>query len=259
MPKKSQSLFALRGNHLTLLWEQCLLDRNSPAKDGNQIMIIFLDESGDLGFDWSKSKTSRYFVITLLVCDSSETQEGFKRAVRRTLKNKLNHKKGNKRIIHELKGAATAFNIKAYFQRHLPENGWRIYSVTLNKARVNPELQSKQGKKKLYNFLARFLLEQIEFPETLQAVNLVVDRCKNSEEIKDFNQYVENQLQALLPLETKLFISHEASHENPGLQAVDLYCWGIARKDDKNDRAWYDLYRDKIVFETIYLRNGAEA
>ncbi|MCU7806314.1 MAG: DUF3800 domain-containing protein [Candidatus Thiodiazotropha sp. (ex Semelilucina semeliformis)] len=221
-------------------------------------MIIFLDESGDLGFNWTKSKTSRYFVITLLVCNSREVQEGFKKAVRRTLKNKLNHKKDNKRTTHELKGAGTALNIKAYFQRHAPDDGWRIYSVTLNKARVNPDLQTKQGKKKLYNFLARFLLEQVVFPDSLHAVNLVVDRCKNSEEIKDFNQYVENQLQALLPLETRLFITHEASQENPGLQAVDLYCWGIARKDDKGDRAWYNLYCDKVVFETVYLKEGAE-
>lgn len=101
-------------------------------------------------------------------------------------------------------------------------------------------------------------MEQVVFPDSLPVVNLVVDRCKNSEEIKDFNQYVENQLQALLPLETRLFITHEASQENPGLQAVDLYCWGIARKDDKGDTAWYNLYRDKIVFETVYLKKSAE-
>ena len=29
---------------------------------------IFLDESGDLGFDFSKPKTSRYFIITCLLC-----------------------------------------------------------------------------------------------------------------------------------------------------------------------------------------------
>ena len=27
---------------------------------------IFLDESGDLGFDFSKKRTSRYFIITCL-------------------------------------------------------------------------------------------------------------------------------------------------------------------------------------------------
>ena len=62
-------------------------------------MIILLDESGDLGFDFSKPKTSAKFVITLLVCDSAESMDGFKKAVRRTLKNKLNHKKGNSRIV----------------------------------------------------------------------------------------------------------------------------------------------------------------
>ena len=35
-------------------------------------MIIFLDESGDLGFDFCKPKTSSKFVITLLVCDNRD-------------------------------------------------------------------------------------------------------------------------------------------------------------------------------------------
>lgn len=30
---------------------------------------IFMDESGDLGFDFSKQKTSRYFVITFLMIE----------------------------------------------------------------------------------------------------------------------------------------------------------------------------------------------
>ncbi len=115
-------------------------------------MFIYLDESGDLGFDWTKAKTSRFFVITLLVCDGNQVQKGFKKAVRRTLRNKLNHKKNNKRIVHELKGEKVSLAIKGYFQRHVPDAGWRLYSVTLNKSRVNADLQTRQGKKKLYNF-----------------------------------------------------------------------------------------------------------
>ena len=72
-------------------------------------MFIYLDESGDLGFDWTKAKTSRYFVITLLVCDGKHTQDKFRKAVRRTLKNKINHKKNKKRVVHELKGEETTF------------------------------------------------------------------------------------------------------------------------------------------------------
>lgn len=216
-------------------------------------MFIYLDESGDLGFDFDKAKTSRYFVITLLVCRDKSTQDVFRRAVSRTLKNKLNRSKSKTRPVQELKGTATTLAVKQYFYRQLPEDGWDIYSVTLNKARVDDHLRTRTGKKKLYNFLARFILEKVKFPEEAPRVSLVVDRCKNKEEIKDFNQYLANQLEALLPLNTKLDIDHLASHESAGLQSVDMFCWGIARKDDSGEGEWYRVYRGKVRFETIYL------
>ena len=220
-------------------------------------MYIFLDESGDLGFNFEKTKTSRQFVISLLVCQDKQAQDGFRRAVERTLKNKLNHRKNSTRTIAELKGTGTSFPIKQYFFRQLPADGWKIYSVTLNKSRVDVQLRSKAGKKKLYNFLARFILEKVHFPEDVRQVSLVVDRCKNKEEIKDFNQYVVNQLEALLPLNARLNIDHLGSHESAGLQAVDLFCWGIARKDGLNDQEWNAVFQDKVSFTTIYLpENG---
>ncbi len=217
-------------------------------------MIIYLDESGDLGFNFSKPKTSRKFVITLLVCDGADSAEGFRKAARRTLKNKLNHKKRNSRVIQELKGTGTTLTIKQYFYRQVPANGWRIYTVALNKVRVEENLQTKYGKKKLYNFLARFIIEQVDLNNAAPAVTLVMDRCKNKEEIKDFNGYVANQLESLLPLNVPLNIYHESSQENAGLQAVDLFCWGIYRKYEALDLEWYQLYQGNIVFETEYLR-----
>lgn len=216
-------------------------------------MYIFLDESGDLGFDFSKQKTSRQFVISLLVCHDKQAQDGFRQAVSRTLKNKLNHKKITSRPVSELKGTGTTFPIKQYFYRQLPAKGWEIYSVTLNKLRVDAHLQTRAGKKKLYNFMARFILEKVQFPEDVQQVSLVVDRCKNKAEIQDFNQYVINQLEALLPLNAQLNIDHLGSHESAGLQAVDLFCWGIARKDGLGDQEWYAVYQEKVRFTTVYL------
>lgn len=217
-------------------------------------MIVFLDESGDLGFDFHKRKTSRKFVITLLVCDDIAAAAGFQKAVRRTLKNKLNHKKGSGRVVQELKGTGTALAIKEYFFRHVPADGWWIYTVALNKERVEMRLRSPANKKKLYNFLARFLLEHVDLKNSAPAVTLVTDRCKNKEEIRDFNQYLANQLEALLPLNVPLNIYHERSQDNPGLQAVDLFCWGIFRKAECDDVAWYRVFSGKIAFETEYLR-----
>ena len=61
-------------------------------------------------------------------------------------------------------------------------------------------------------------------------------------------------MEALLPLNIPLNIYHERSHENAGLQAVDLFCWGIFRKYENNDMEWYKVYGDKVGFETEYLR-----
>ena len=217
-------------------------------------MIIYLDESGDLGFDFGKRKTSKKFVITLLVCDGVEAADVFRKAVRRTLKNKLKRKKNKgSRSITELKGTKTSLEVKKYFYRNVTTEGWKIYTVILNKQRVNENLRRPGAKKKLYNFLARFILEKIDLRHASPAVTLVTDRCKDQEEIRDFNQYVANQLEALLPLNIPLNIYHELSHKNAGLQAVDLFCWGIFRKYETGDTEWYDVYRNALTFETEYL------
>ena len=220
-------------------------------------MFIYLDESGDLGFDFSKRKTTKKFVITLLVCNSEAARKDFRKAVKRTLKNKLNRKKNKSRRVMELKGTNTTLEIKKYFLRNVKNDDWNIYSLILNKARVEQHLQTKTGKKKLYNFLSRFLVEKLNLSAAKRNVELIVDRCKNKEEVKDFNQYLGNQLEALLPLNTDLNILHLTSQESTGLQAVDLFCWGIFRKYECNDTEWYNIYRDqkKIKFETEYLRS----
>lgn len=216
-------------------------------------MFIYLDESGDLGFDFSKTKTSKKFVITILVCDSDNARKGFKKAVRRTLKNKLNKKKKHSRYVTELKGMNTELKIKKYFFRNIKNNDWGIYTLALNKIRVEPPLRTKTGKKKLYNFLSRFLLAKLPLSDVARNVELVVDRCKNREEIRDFNQYLINQLESLLPLNTALNISHLTSEESAELQATDLFSWGIFRRYEYSDTEWYDIYRGKIKFETEYL------
>lgn len=55
-------------------------------------------------------------------------------------------------------------------------------------------------------------------------------------------------------MNTDLNISHLTSQESAGLQAVDLFSWGIFRKYENNDMEWYRVYRDKVGFETEYLR-----
>ncbi len=216
-------------------------------------MYIYLDESGDLGFDFSKPKTTKKFVVTLLVCDNHLANAQFEKAVKRTLKNKLNRRKTKTRIIHELKGTSTTFDIKQYFFRQLKNDQWGIYSLTLNKQRVWEPLRTKKAKPRLYNYIARHLLEKLPLRTAFSNVRVIVDKSKNRQEIQDFNQYVKNQLEALLPLNTALQIEHLTSQQCPGLQAVDLFCWGIFRKYESNDFRWYQIFADRIIYQTEYL------
>jgi hypothetical protein len=216
-------------------------------------MFIYLDESGDLGFDFSKGKTTRKFVITALVCFSQTADRAFKKAIRRTLRKKVNRTKNKSRWVEELKGTGTSLEVKGYFLRQVHCQDWAVYALALNKARVNEPLRTRVGKKKLYNFLARLLIEKLPIREATANVRLIVDRSKNRDEISDFNQYVENHLQAILPLNTGLTIEHLTSHERAGLQAVDLFCWGIARKYERGDVAWYNQFKHMLRYEDEYL------
>ena len=56
---------------------------------------LYLDESGCLGFDFSKKKTSKNFTITILATKDSNKEISF--AIKKTLKRKINYK-NSKRI-----------------------------------------------------------------------------------------------------------------------------------------------------------------
>ncbi|MCH9022682.1 MAG: DUF3800 domain-containing protein [Planctomycetes bacterium] len=76
-------------------------------------MYIYLDESGDLGFDFTKDKTSKVFVVTMLVCRTQTAHKAIRKAIRRTLSNKVNKRK--KYRLQELKGSKVSFNDKGIF------------------------------------------------------------------------------------------------------------------------------------------------
>ena len=80
------------------------------------MMHLYLDESGCLGFDFNKPKTSKNFTITILSISGSNKDISY--AVKKTLKRKINFKK-SKRIETELKGSKTSFEVKEYFYKQI--------------------------------------------------------------------------------------------------------------------------------------------
>lgn len=97
---------------------------------------LFLDESGDLGFDFVQKKPSNFFVATILLVKGNESLKKCKIAVRRTIRNKLNTGGKRKRLVSELKGSGTTLEIKKYLYKQLIGADISVYCLVLNKRRV---------------------------------------------------------------------------------------------------------------------------
>jgi hypothetical protein len=210
---------------------------------------LYLDESGDLGFDFINKKPSSFFTICILATSSRESFLQIGRSVRKTLSRKLGKPKKQKTF--ELKGTATTLDIKKYFWRQVSDCQFGLYAITLNKRRVYNELS--KNKERVYNFVARQVIDKIPFEKADNRVQIVVDKCKARPEILDFNNYIFRQLEGRINPSIPVNINHSSSHEDAVLQAVDLFAWGIFRKYERSDREWFDIFRGKMLFDGKYL------
>lgn len=207
--------------------------------------FLYLDESGDLGFDFVNKKPSKFFTISILAISSRENERKLTKAVKVTLRRKLRSK-------NELKATKSSLDIKKYFYDKIKDLKFGLYSVTLNKRKIFERLTNE--KEHFYNFIARQVLDKIPFEKNQgDRVYLILDKCKSKPEIEEFNVYIRSQLQGKLNPRVPLEIFHWPSHESHGLQAADLFSWGIFQKYERKKTDWMDVYKDKIRLDEQYL------
>src|SRR4030042_3688257 len=145
------------------------------------MLYLYLDESGDLGFDFINKKPSKYFTIAIIAVRGYKENRSLLKAVKKTLKRKLNPKGKRKRVVAELKGTKTTLEIKKYFYQKVKSVNFSIYTITLNKRRVYESLI--QNKSRVYNFIARNVLDQIPFDNENLRIELIIDKSKSKPEI----------------------------------------------------------------------------
>jgi len=210
---------------------------------------LYLDESGDLGFDFVTKKPSKFFTITILAVNNINNN----RRIIKSVKNTLHRKFSKKDNVQELKGREISLDVKKYLYKQLKEVEFELYAMTLNKKRVFERLI--KAKSRVYNWIAKKVLERIPFEKNNNdRVELIIDKSMSKPEIVEFNSYIRKQLEARLDPKIPLDIYHWRSHENHGLQAADIFCWGIFQKYERSKTDWYEIYKkDKIKFEDQYL------
>lgn len=213
---------------------------------------LYLDESGDLGFDFVNKKPSKFFTISILTVSGIESNRQLIKAVKVTLRRKLNPKRRRRRIVQELKGRSNTLEVKCYFYQQVKKVKFGIYAMTLNKKRLYERLTKE--KPRIYNFIARQVIDKIPFEKNKKdRVELIIDRSKSKPEIEEFNSYIRSQIQGRLDPKITFDIYHWSSQENAGLQAADMFCWGIFQKYERKDNEWFNVFEEKISFEDQYL------
>jgi Protein of unknown function (DUF3800) len=212
--------------------------------------FLYLDESGDLGFDFVHKKPSNFFNVTVLLVKGVENNRALINGVKNTLKRKLNPRNKRRRIVAELKGQKTSIQIKEYFYKQVNTIPFELYGVTLSKRRSFDEIIME--KHRLYNYIARLALEQVPIDEARNQVDLIIDKSKNKLQIQEFNSSLINHLQGRIDPSLPLNIYHRTSDQEYGLQAADMFSWGIFRKHERADMEWSEVFKEKICCDMDY-------
>ena len=213
------------------------------------MLYLYLDESGDLGFDFVNKKPSAHFTVCVLAVKGTENDRALAKAVRTVIRSRpeLKNKDGN----FELKGNLVPLETKKYFYKKIRQEGFRIHSATLNKTGIYSGPPPE--KERIYNYIARLALEDVDLKDAAVRVIMTVDKSKSRHGIAEFNSYILSQIKARLDPLVPLDIYHVPSNTSPGLQAADLFGWGIFRKYEVKDRGWYDVFKTRVGSDKLYF------
>jgi hypothetical protein len=206
---------------------------------------IFLDESGDLGFDFTKKKTSKFFVITFLfVSNKSPVERIIKKVFSNFTKKEIKNHHG---VLHCFKERPKTRQIVL---NALKEKDISIITIYLNKKKVYTKLQDE--KHVLYNYVTNILIDRVctkKLIPTDQPIKLIASRRETNKFLnQNFCNYITSQVQNNHKLDIKVEI--KPPHEEKGLQAVDFICWSIFRKIEHGDESYANLIKQKIVEES---------
>ena len=203
---------------------------------------IFMDESGDLGFNFKKKRTSKFLIITILFTENKKPIEKIVKKAHSSLKRKHKQKSGVLHSYHE-KPITRKRLLKLLAQKDI-----KMMAIYLNKSKVYTKLQDQ--KEVLYNYVTNILLDRICTKKIVplnKGVELIASRKETSKFLNlNFKNYLQTQAKANHNLDLKIEI--KTTFEEKTLQAVDFISWSIFRKYEYEDESYYDLFK-KLIFE----------
>ena len=202
---------------------------------------VYLDESGDLGFDLTKASTSRHFLVTALVCeDTKPVEKAVKKVFAGFTKAEVRHHHG---YLH-------AFNEKPETRRKLlrllADLDITVLVVTLDKRRVFTD--DIDDPHVLYNALVNTLMNRLMAQDDLSAggqIRLVASLRETFGLLNDtFTAYLLDRVRT--PPGVSLIVDVRHATAEKGLQAADLVSWSMFRWQEHGDHSYADLIHERV-------------
>lgn len=206
--------------------------------------FIYLDESGDLGFN---KKSSKWFIFTIAIVSTPRSLEHVIKKIWRPLKEK-----------HKRLGELHAYYANDITRRRMLKqlneiDDLKILCVILNKQKVYADLKNK--KNYLYNYTADILLDRLHTKGMFgpnEPIHLFVDRKDTKKRLREnFINYLTDSMQKRRDGIFRL--EFHSSHENKPLQAVDFISWAIFRKYERDEFEFYEIIKSKITDEQTFV------
>ena len=198
---------------------------------------IYLDESGDLSFDFTKKGTSKFFIITVLI---SENKVLLDRLI----------KKINLEVAHMSKGKSTPNMLHASKQsdkiRLRLLNELKTKDVQIDYICVDKKKNLKylvEDKHNLYLDLTISLIEKV-LPKYISSDKILLTASRR-ETSKDLNRKFINGIEVYF--DNEISVEIQIPQNEKGLQIVDFCSWSIFRKYEFGDDSFYEIFKEKIL------------
>jgi undecaprenyl pyrophosphate synthase len=207
---------------------------------------IFFDESGDLGFDFSKQKTSRYFLVTFLFLENNQ-----KRSLEKITKKVFsqltpNQKKTHCGVFHAIKEKVST---RKKILKMLENKKIKVFSAYLDKKKLFARLNNEEVF--IYNLAVNFLLNKIFsqnfLPQDEKIIFVASKRETNKFLNKNFKAYLKQEVEQNHRLNIEIEI--KVPSEEKCLQLVDTLSWSLFRAKEHLDDSYKKLFLSKLEEE----------
>jgi hypothetical protein len=206
---------------------------------------IFLDESGDLGFNPQK-KSSKYFIVTILANKEKKPLEKIVKKIHSQLRKKVKKMSGG--VLHCTKEKPVT---RKRLLQYLAKTDSSIMTICLTKSRVHTKLQDE--KHVLYNYVTNILLDRILTKKLIpgnEEIELIISKRETNRFLNDnFTLYLKNQAKQNHNILIEIVIKTPA--EEKSLQVVDFASWSLFNKYENKRMEYYEILKKIIVEENM--------